>query len=234
MRLLTLLASMTLCAALHAQVTVVNGASFRKEQPLAAGSLASAFGGFTGVAASGAPSLPLPGTLGGVTVTVDGVSSPLLYVSDTQINFVVPSQTAAGMRTIEVKTAAGSKNGTFWVIQAAPGIFKKDAEQPARGAILNQDASENQASNPARRGQVISIYATGPGALSQQVPDGSAAPREPLVQTTVTPRVYVAGVEAQIQFSGLDAGFHPALWQINALRAGPELHLGASTGAAYS
>jgi uncharacterized protein (TIGR03437 family) len=215
MRSLILIASLTFCATLQAQVAVVNGASFRKDQPVAPGSLASAFGTFTGVMATSASSLPLPATLAGVSVTVEGVTAPLLYVSDSQINFVVPSQSAAGMRVIEVKTAAGAKNGTFWVTQSAPGIFKKDSATPAKGAILNQDSSENSASIPAQRGQVISIYATGPGALNSAVQDGTGAPQSPLAMTAITPRVYIGGVETTVQFSGLAPGF-ASLWQVNA------------------
>lgn len=182
---------------------------------MAAGSLASAFGAFSGVTATSATALPLPGTLGGVSVTVEGVAAPLLYVSDTQINFAVPSQSAAGMRVIEVKTAASTKTGTLWVTPAAPGIFTKDSATPSRGAVLNQDGSENSSSNPAQRGQVVSIYATGAGALNHQVADGTAAPTQPLAETTSTPRVYLAGVETVVQFSGLAPGF-VSLWQINA------------------
>src|SRR5262249_18430186 len=84
-----------------------------------------------------------------------------------------------------------------------------------KGAILNQDGSENTSSNLVRRGQVISIYATGPGALSQTVQDGAAVPSNPLVTTQSTPQVFIGGVEAQVQFSGLAPTF-AGLWQINA------------------
>jgi uncharacterized protein (TIGR03437 family) len=215
MRSLIVFVSLTFCAILQAQVAVVNGASFRKDQPVAPGSLASAFGAFAGVAATAASTLPLPTTLAGVQLTVEGVPAPLLYVSDTQINFVVPSQSAAGMRVVQVSTASGSQTGSFWVTQTAPGLFKKDTATPAQGAIQNQDSSENAAANPAQRGQVISIYATGPGASAPAVPDGSGAPQAPLSNTTFTPRVYVAGVETMVQFSGLAPGF-ASLWQINA------------------
>jgi uncharacterized protein (TIGR03437 family) len=215
MRSLILIAGLAVCAALDAQVAVVNGASFRKEQPLAPGSWASAFGTFANVAETSAASLPLPKTLGGVTVSIDGIDAPLNYVSSGQINFLVPSGLAAGMRAIEVKTASGTISGSMWVMSAAPGIFPKDTATPPRGAIQNEDGAENSSSSPAQRGKAITIYATGPGALKEAYEDGSAAPGNPLVNTRSTPQVYIGGVEAVVQFSGYAPGF-ANLWQINA------------------
>lgn len=63
----------------------------------------------------------------------------------------------------------------------------------------NQDYSVNSASNPAKAGDVVRIFATGSGAL-----DGSGnAPVE----------VFLGGVPAQVLFSGLVA---PGLWPVNA------------------
>ena len=214
MRYLLVLSFLVLCTGLQAQVTVVNGASFRADQPVAAGSWVSAFGAFTGVASTQNAAIPLPKDLGGVSVTVDGVAAPLNYVSATQFNFLIPYQTAPGLRTVAVKTSTATVDGTVRVITAGPGLFLKDTSVPPRGAILNQDNSENASDRPAIRGQVISIYATGPGAIAQQVQDGAAAPRSPLVLTKSTPQVYVGGVESQVQFSGLAPDF-VGLWQIN-------------------
>jgi uncharacterized protein (TIGR03437 family) len=95
-------------------------------------------------------------------------------------------------------------------------LFVKSTETPPKGAILNQDgATENTSSAPTRRGDVISIYGTGPGALSRQPPDGAAPGADPVVTTRSTPQVFIGGVQAQVQFSGLNA-LAPGLWQINA------------------
>jgi uncharacterized protein (TIGR03437 family) len=197
----------------------VNGASFRSDQPVTQGSWVSAKGTFSGVSDTIAPGYPLPKTLGGVTVSVDGVDAPIYFVSASQINFLIPYQTAAGLRNVQVKTGSGTVNGKVRVISAAPGLFIKDTSQqvPPKGAILNEDSSENTSSNLARRGRVISIYATGPGALDQTLEDGAAAPsQEPFARTKSTPQVYIGNVLAQIQFSGLAPTF-AGLWQINAV-----------------
>lgn len=216
-RFLHTLLLLAVSSSLPAQVVVLNGASFRTDQPLAPGSWATAFGAFGGVTSATAPGYPLPATLGGVSVSVDGADAPLYYVSSTQINFLIPYRTAAGVRPVAVKTAAATQTGTVRVMTAAPGLFAKETanQTPPKGAILNQDYSENTENAPIRRGEVIQIFATGPGALKTAVDDGTAAPGTTLVETVSTPQVYIGGVEATVQFSGLAPGF-AGLWQINA------------------
>lgn len=218
MRSLTLLIALSFCGGLQAQVAVLNGASFRTDQPVTSGSWATAFGTFTDVTTATATEYPLPKSLGGVSVTVGGLEAPVYYVSATQINFLVPYQTAPGQQEIQVRTTTGPVTGNFRVISAAPGIFVKDVSgaQPPKGAILNQDGTENTQASPVQRGQAISIYATGPGVLRTSVGDGTKAPSDPLVWTVSTPDVYIGGIPATVQYSGLAPDF-AGLWQINAI-----------------
>ena len=99
MRLQILMASLVFCLGLNAQVTVVNGASFRADRPVTQGSWASAFGAFPGVSDTFASTYPIPKILGGVTVTVGGIAAPVYFVSASQINFLIPYQTTSGLRT---------------------------------------------------------------------------------------------------------------------------------------
>jgi uncharacterized protein (TIGR03437 family) len=198
----------------------VNAASFRTDQPVAAGSWLAVFPfpagtSFANVGTVSATSLPLPTSLGGVTVTVGGTAAPLNYVSASQINLLIPLNTAAGVQPIVVNGPAGSVSGSVRIINAAPGLFTKDSATPPQGAINNQDQSENNANRPAIRGQVITIYATGAGAFNQQMNIGAAAPANPPVTTVSTPEVYIAGVPATpVSFSGLTPTL-AGLWQIN-------------------
>ncbi|HWP84119.1 MAG TPA: IPT/TIG domain-containing protein [Terriglobia bacterium] len=195
-------------------VTVVNGPSFRTDQPVSPGSWVSGFGTFPNVGQTQAAALPLPKTLGGVTITVAGVEAPINYVSSTQVNFVIPYGTPVGLHPVVVTGPGGTATGTVRVINAAPGLFKLDTANPPRGAILNQDSSVNAQDRPAIRGQAIQIFATGHSALRQPLADGAAGP-VPAIETQARPQVFVGGVECQVEFSGLAPGF-AALWQINA------------------
>jgi uncharacterized protein (TIGR03437 family) len=81
----------------------VNGASYLGT--LAPGSLASLYGanlaGETQFVSLGMDQ-KFPASAAGVTVTVDNVNAPLVYVSPTQINFQVPWETAPGLVNIKV------------------------------------------------------------------------------------------------------------------------------------
>lgn len=199
----------------QAQVAVVNGASFKGNQPVSPGSWAAAFGTFTGIANTQATIVPLPKTLAGVTVSIDGTDAPIYFVSAGQINFLIPVATLPGRRTVVVKTATATLNGLVNVVFGAPGIFVQDTAVPAKGAILNQDSSLNSSSNPIRRGEVFQVYATGPGPVSTPVADGTASPTSPLANTISIPQVFVDGVPAQLQFSGMAPGLI-GVWQVNA------------------
>src|SRR5579863_3635479 len=87
-----------LAAAAPAQVTigaVTDAASFGPR--VAPGSLATIFGSNLAGSAAHAPGFPLPTSLNGTTVFVNGSPVPLAYVSAAQINFQVPRALAAGV-----------------------------------------------------------------------------------------------------------------------------------------
>ncbi len=107
--------------------TDANGASFANGAQ-AVDSIVSAFG--TGMAAgkAGASSLPLPTTLGGVTIEVKdaaGVTrqAPLFYVSPAQINYAIPDGTAVGAATVTIQSGTGTFAAQQQIVSVAPGIF---------------------------------------------------------------------------------------------------------------
>lgn len=201
-------------------VAVVNAASFQASWPVAPGGLASAFGTFTGATQGAATQVPLPTAINGVELRVNNVVAPLLFVSATQINFQVPSNTPITVTsltqnvTVEVRVGGSAvASGTMAVAPASPAIFVADFADPLRpGAILDQ----NSQFRAVKRGDVIQIFGTGSGiGLTSPVIDGTAAGASPLVQTNAMPRVFIFQQEATVEFSGLSPEF-VGLWQINA------------------
>ncbi len=170
---------------------VVNAATSR--EGASPGALVSIFGArLTGGPAQAAVSLPLPVTLAGTMVTVNGTPVPLLYVSPTQINAQLPFELAPG--TADLAIAGGGAPERFRVQAAAPGIFAVAGDR--------------------RPGGILSIFATGLGAVSPRVATGAAAAAEPLSRTTTEPVVTIGGARAAVQFSGLAPGF-VGLYQVN-------------------
>ena len=141
---------------------ITNGADF-SPPPLAPGSLATIFGSSLASVTANAPAGQLPTSLGNVTVKVDGVAAPILFVNTGQINFQIPYETALGTATVTVTTGVGTSNTlAFPVVAAAPGI----------GApVLNADGTANSAANPAAPGAVIAVTLTGIGAVNPSIAD---------------------------------------------------------------
>ncbi len=124
---------------------------------------------------SGQPAA-FPMTLGGVQVLVGGVAAPLLYVSDEQINAIIPFGVAQNTTTLIVTSNGSPSNSArLGVVEATPGVFTSGSawQNYPIAAALNQDGSINSASNPAAAGSIVSIFATGLGALTTQPTDGS-------------------------------------------------------------
>lgn len=181
-----------------AEAAAVNSAGFTAGAPVAPGSLQ-------------ASTVPLPRRLGETEVlvggAVGGAAAPLLYASPPQINFQAPRQPAVGQVVMEARVGGQRvARGSLSVMPTAPGIF----------AVLNSDGKVNSASNPARRGEGLQIFATGQGEVTPPVEEGAAAPDQPLSVTATPPGVQVGGKPASVQFSGL-APRLVGVWQINAV-----------------
>lgn len=190
---------------------VVNAASFAQE--LAPGSFATIFGSGLAGGAVAVAAPPYPTTLAGVQVLLNGAPAPLHFVSDGQINFLVPEATAEGAASVSVSTPIGvSATVQVPVVSTAPGIFFDPATN--FGAILISGTRLTTAQRPARRDEVLEIYATGLGATR-------ASSRFPgLRETVLTPSVFIGGVRLEDPaFSGLSPQY-PGLYQVN-VRVGP-------------
>jgi uncharacterized protein (TIGR03437 family) len=121
---------------------VVSAASYQPGGAVAPDSLASLFGvNLAGTKASATldQNGQLPTVLAGTSVEVNGEAAALLYVSASQINFVVPADTALGTADVVVQNTAtlAAQNGTMLVQNAAPAVFSADGTGKGPGAILN-------------------------------------------------------------------------------------------------
>jgi uncharacterized protein (TIGR03437 family) len=200
---------------------VLNAASFAAG-PVAPGEIVSLFGTALGPASPAALQLVNPNqittSLAGVHVTFDGVPAPLLYASSGQINAVVP-YAVAGESTTQVEVeylGAFSAPMTLPVAATAPGIFSQASSGRGPGAILNaRDESMNTSSNPAARGDWVSIYVTGAGVTSPASLD-ALLNSNPLPQTAANVAVTIGGLPCEINYAGAAPAYISGLVQINA------------------
>jgi uncharacterized protein (TIGR03437 family) len=160
--------------------------------------------------------------LNGLQVTFDGKAAPLIYTSANQTNLIVPYEVAGKASTVMqvvYAAAAGTLQTAAWVLPiaaSAPGVFTVDATGTGQGAVVNQDGTVNGVANPAARGSVISIYATGEGQTSPAGVTGSVTQsnaKAPVLPVTVN----IGGFGASVQYAGSAPGEVAGLLQVNAV-----------------
>jgi trimeric autotransporter adhesin len=185
-------------------VAAVNAASPTSGR-VAPGSLISIFGHFS-TSTANAANFPLPTSLAGVAVSINGKAAPLLYVSATQINAQVPFETAAGNASLVVAVSGVTQPAAALTVGAtAPGLFVDSGTGHAIAS--NQDYSLNAANHPAKSGTYLILYFTGQGALSSMLPTGAAAPGSSLARTAALTTATIGGRAASVAFSGAAPGF---------------------------
>jgi uncharacterized protein (TIGR03437 family) len=218
---------------------IVNAASFLPGA--APWSLQTIFGSNLATATATAHTVPLPTTLGGVTVTIGSTQVPLLYVSPTQINFQTPTELSAGEVVVTVSpsptsTASAPLEGD----PSAPGIFLQIQGDATRAAAVNTDGSTNGPSNPAPAGGYIQMFLTGIGSVSPPIPTGQFSPLTPLSFAQGSVSATIGSRLATVQFAGarplsvidqvnlqiplnLSAGDYPVVISVNGVRSSSAL-----------
>ena len=187
---------------------VVNAATYNISS-LAAGELSAIFGANLGPATGEIvppTSGRFPTAYAGVDVTVNGTPAPLLYVSQSQVNFVVPFEVEGQRgRVLQISyNGIPSDPDGAQEIEASPGIF----------AIANADSSANSASSPAVSGSYVTIYGTGQGVSNPPETDGTIM-GDTLATPVLPVEATIDGQPGTILYAGSAPGLVAGVLQIN-------------------
>jgi len=186
--------------------------------PVTPGSLISIYGSTLASGLAQANTIPLAASLNQVSVTINGIPAPLLFVDQTQINAQVPwnvlSSGTSGTASVVV-----TNNGQISVPQNAqvgpfsPGIF---AIGNVGVAINNSDATiaapagsiPGVNTRPAIVGDPLGlqIWCTGLGAVDSPIANGAAS-SDKLRTNTTFPQVLVGGQPVNVVWAGLTPYF---------------------------
>ncbi len=157
----------------------------------------------------------LPTQLDGVSVTVNGKSAFVYYISPTQVNILTPPDAMSGSVQVQVtnNTAiaasftaqAQSLSPSFFVFNGGPYV----AATHVGGAYLGPTTLYPGSTTPAKRGEIVVLYANGFGPTSNPVTSGSETQSGSL---TPLPVIKIGGLAAIVQFAGLVA---PGQYQFN-------------------
>jgi uncharacterized protein (TIGR03437 family) len=213
--------------------SLVNGASMLVT-PLAPGEIISIFGRGLGPTDSAAFLLTAAGlvdrSLAGTRVIIDGTPAPVLSAQDGQVSAIVP-YSVAGKSTVQVQLeyqGIRSAPATFVVAAAVPAIFTIDGSGRGQGAILDQDTSVNFDLNPADRGSIVVLYASGAGLMDPASEDGAITGTElahPLAQVSVL----VDGQETHVIYAGAAPELVAGVLQVD-FRLPQQVRTGAAIG----
>jgi uncharacterized protein (TIGR03437 family) len=152
---------------------VQNAAASTPSSRVAPGSIIAIYGQTLAPSLEIGPVNPLAQSLAGVTVTVNDMILPLLFVSPGQINAQVPWELADGNYTINIQSQGQPDiTTTFTVARNAPGLFTQTVNSQSYAIAFHEDGSLITPSSPAKTGETISVLGTGLGPFNGQAIDG--------------------------------------------------------------
>ena len=172
-----------------------------------------------------------PISLGGVSVTINGKSAYLMYVSPGQINLQAPDDMATGTVSVVVTNAAGSASSTVTLNSVAPSFslldMTPDGTGYVAGIILRPDGSGSQGGGTydflgptgnffgyrtvaAKPGDTVELFGVGFGPTTPAVAAGAAFTGAAPVNNAIN--LYINNAIVTPSFVGLSSA---GLYQIN-------------------
>jgi uncharacterized protein (TIGR03437 family) len=158
--------------------------------------------------------------LGGTRVWFDGIAAPMVYSVAGQVGAVVP-YAVANRKTTRVAVeyrGVRSPEVELPVVSSGPALFTLDSSGKGQAGMLNEKGCCNSARNPAARGSIAALYATGAG---QTIPPGidGSIPQTGRIEDYPVPalpvRVTVGGQAADIIYAGAAPHAVAGLLQVN-------------------
>lgn len=156
----------------------------------------------------------LPTSLGNVRITVGLLIASLLYVSPTQINFIMPVELTAGKYRLLIERQGTTALAEITLLDAAPGLFVVDNDKLA---ATHADGKLITSESPAKPGEIIVVYGAGLGRTEPRQHDGFI----PRVAASILQmdRLRILLDEqplpaASILYAGITPG-SPGLYQVN-------------------
>jgi uncharacterized protein (TIGR03437 family) len=197
--------------------------SFGREGPAPIGDLITAFGAnFTTDSLSVAAERPLPDSLNGISLLVNGRAVPILSVTPWQINAQLPSWVPEGSATFQIhfEDASASNLMSQAVVPSGPRLIGLGGNRPnCQLAVLHAGTgvlADQQ--HPATVGETVEIYALSLGPTDPMIPAGVPGPKSPpaklIAPLTVILGDNSGGFNVPVLFAGLAPGLI-GIYQIN-------------------
>ena len=158
----------------------------------------------------------MPSQLDQVSVTVNGKSAFVSYISPTQVNVLTPPDAISGAVQVQVTNGgvtspafmaqAKAASPSFFVFGGGPYV----AAVHASGGLIGPATLYPGSTTPAKPGETILLFANGFGAVNPAVVSGSSVQTGTL---PALPAIMIGGQPALVQFAGIHST--PGEFQFN-------------------
>jgi uncharacterized protein (TIGR03437 family) len=158
--------------------------------------------------------------LGSTRVFFDGIAAPMAYAAGGEVGVVVPYEVGNKTATEVVVEYEGFRSPpvTLPVVKSIPAIFTLDSSGQGQAGMLNETVCCNAPRNPAARGTIAVLYATGAGRTVPPSIDGSISAHSRILDYPVPRlpvRVLVGGVPAAVLYAAAAPHAVAGLLQVN-------------------
>ncbi len=164
---------------------------------------------------------PLPDSLDGISLLVNGQPVPVLAVTPWQINAQLAQTVPPGTTSFAVGDAGGAvlpavsgdvralapSNFSYNLTRGTMSYIQAVAFHAGTGIVADVD-------HPAAAGETLQIFGEGFGATDPDVPAGTPSPSQPPAQARQTPALVIGNQPAQVTFAGLAPGL-PGVYLVN-------------------
>jgi uncharacterized protein (TIGR03437 family) len=158
----------------------------------------------------------LPTALDAVSVTMNGESAYIYYISPVQLNVLTPPDLMTG--SIQVHVIANGRTSAQVTVQSqtiSPSFFVFDGAHVVGTHLNGTDIGPTTLypglTTPAQPGEQVVLYVNGFGATNPPVVNGSSSQHGAL---PALPTVQIGGATATVEFAGL---ISPGLYQLNVI-----------------
>jgi uncharacterized protein (TIGR03437 family) len=210
---------------------ILDSADLQPVTSIAPGELLSLFGEFGSLSPATPPPGQVPTSLAGVTVDLNGIPSPLLYVAGGQVNFQAPFEiVGAASASIDFTSSLNGISDSLALPIVAtnpvafintpvpppsvqPCIYESSASVNGTFPLaFNPDGSINACMNPAPAGSVVTLFLDGLGVTSPAQVTGAISPNPG--PTLSSPAITANGGVTVVSVTALP-GSISGIWQVN-------------------
>jgi uncharacterized protein (TIGR03437 family) len=185
------------------------GSLLEKGLPIAPGEAISVLGYNLG------PQVPInsgdttwPTWIDGTVVRINGQDAPMKFISFYMIEVQVPVELdlSKNAKISVFRNGVSTNEVEVPVAPTSPAVLTTNLSGSGQAAAIGMDGKPNGAANPAAKGSVIIVLASGLGVTDPQIGAGWPAPSTPALKTVAPVTATIGGVVAQVRQAVLVPG----------------------------